>query len=264
MAEEFHLTFLGTEACDMDWSRYGEPDIYGSTQTLVNGRVLIDAGQTGYRSLGRFHVDPTALEELWFTHYHSDHCYPAEIAQIVQARRNTKPLVFRGTALLLEALKNALPTELAQLVTWVPFDVGHSFATQGWKVTPLLANHADDLFDNLPVHFLVEGARANFLYALDGAWMTKKARNAMTGLHLDAIIWDATVERAGDYRIFEHNDFTMIQTMVKALVDAKIVDGRTHLVLDHLGYRRPVRTQYHLGCGGLLPRFLRQQPHAYP
>ena len=84
MAEEFHLTFLGTEACDMDWSRYGEPGIYGSTQTLVNGRVLIDAGQTGYRSLGRFHVDPTALEELWFTHYHSDHCFPAEIAQIVQ------------------------------------------------------------------------------------------------------------------------------------------------------------------------------------
>ena len=66
------------------------------------------------------------------------------------------------------------------------------------------------------------------------AWLTKKARNALQGKHLDTIVWDATVERPGDYRIFEHNDFTMIQTMVKALVDAEIVNAKTHLVLDHL------------------------------
>ena len=232
---EFTLKFLGTEACDMDWSRYGEPGTYGSTQTLVNGTVLIDAGRTGFRSLARFHVDTTVLEELWFTHYHDDHCFPAEVAQIVQAHGTVAtPLVFRGAALLLEALREALPPECVALVRWEPFIVGHAFETHGWKITPLLANHVDDLYDNLPVHFLVEGARAKFLYALDGAWLTKKVRNALQGKHLDAIIWDATVERPGDYRIFEHNDFTMIQTMVKALVDAEIVNAKTHLVLDHL------------------------------
>ena len=122
--------------------------------------------------------------------------------------------------------------------------MGHAFETHGWTVTPMLANHADDLYDNLPVHFLVEGAHSKFLYALDGAWLTKKARNILQGKYLDAIIWDATVERPGDYRIFEHNDFTMIQTMVKALVDAGIVDARTRLVLDHLArtlWQSPVR-----------------------
>ncbi|MBR4518918.1 MAG: hypothetical protein IKO65_07960 [Victivallales bacterium] len=67
----------------MDWTRYGEPGIYGSTQTLVNGTVLIDAGRTGFRSLTKFQVDVVALKELWFTHYHDDHCFPAEVAQIV-------------------------------------------------------------------------------------------------------------------------------------------------------------------------------------
>ena len=231
---EFSFRFLGTEACDMDWTRYGEPGIYGSTQTLVNGTVLIDAGRTGFRSLTKFQVDVVALKELWFTHYHDDHCFPAEVAQIVLAHGTATPLVFRGTALLLKALREALPPEVSARVAWEPFAVGHAFETHGWTVTPLLANHVDDLYDNLPVHYLVEGKRTNFLYALDGAWLTKKARNALQGKHLDTIVWDATVERPGDYRIFEHNDFTMIQTMVKALVDAEIVNAKTHLVLDHL------------------------------
>ncbi len=242
---EFSFRFLGTEACDMDWTRYGEPGIYGSTQTLVNGTVLIDAGRTGFRSLKRFQVDPKQVDELWFTHYHDDHCFPEEVAQIVQSRAGSpKPLVFRGTALLLEALKDALPPACASQVSWEPFAVGHAFESHGWKVTPLLANHADDLFDNLPVHFLVQGKRRNFLYALDGAWLTKKARMALQGLHLDAIIWDATVECPGDYRIFEHNDLAMIQTMTQALTDARIVDAKTLLVLDHLArslWRQPIQ-----------------------
>ncbi|MBO4619834.1 MAG: MBL fold metallo-hydrolase [Victivallales bacterium] len=245
MNKNFNLAFLGTEACDMDWSRYGEPGIYGSTQTLVNGTVLIDAGRTGFRSLARFQVAPESLEEVWFTHYHDDHCFPAEVAQIVQAHGTAAgPLVFRGTALLLEALRGALPSEVATQVAWTPFEVGHAFETHGWTVTPLLANHCDDLCDNLPVHYLVEGPCAKFLYALDGAWLMKKARNALQGKRLDAIVWDATVERPGDYRIFEHNDFTMIQTMVKALVDAAIVDANTRLVLDHLArslWQNPIR-----------------------
>ena len=168
MNKNFRLTFLGTEACDMDWTRYGEEGIYGSTQTLVNGTVLIDAGRTGFRSLARFQVAPESLEEVWFTHYHDDHCFPAEIAQLVQAHGTAAaPLVFRGTALLLEALRDALPQALAAQVTWEPYAVGHAFQTHGWTVTPLLANHADDLYDNLPVHYLVEGPHAKFLYALD-------------------------------------------------------------------------------------------------
>ena len=242
---DFSLRFLGTEACDMDWSRYGEESIYGSTQTLVNGTVLIDAGRTGFRSLGRFGVSPEAIEEVWFTHYHDDHCFPEEVAQLVQSHgAAAHPLVFRGTALLLEALKAALPSECAAQVTWEPFAVGHAFGTHGWTVTPLLANHEDDLYDNLPVHYLVEGAHSKFLYALDGAWLTKKVRSALQGKHLDAIFWDASVERGGDWRIFEHNDFGMIQTMVKALVDAQIVDANTKLVLAHLArtlWRQPIR-----------------------
>ena len=241
---EFQLRFLGTEACDMDWSRYGEDGIYGSTQTLVNGKVLIDAGRTGFRSLARFGVEPTSLEEIWFTHYHDDHCFPEEVAQIIRGRGAAKPLVCRGTRLLLEALQAALPLDCTTLVRWEAFEIGHPFGAQGWMVTPLLANHADDLPDNLCAHFLVEGRHAKFLYALDGAWLTKKASNCLQGKHLDAIIWDATVERPGDFRIFEHNDFTMIQTMVKALVDAEIADSRTRLVLDHLArslWRQPIR-----------------------
>ena len=77
MASRFEVLFCGTGAADYDWSRYGERGVRGSCSTLLDGRVLLDCGPTGFRALARLGVDPRRLREVWFTHSHADHCSSA-------------------------------------------------------------------------------------------------------------------------------------------------------------------------------------------
>ena len=244
------ILFCGTGAADWDWENYGtwarkgNRGLRGSCSTLIDGRVLIDCGTTGFRSLVRWGVDPRALREIWFTHSHEDHCSPGEIAALLDARGpRAAPLRLRGTAPLLERLADTL-VGVAGRFEFRPFTPLAPFRTQGWFVTPLPANHLTCLPDETPVHFLVRGARASMLYALDGAWITAAARCAIGSRPLDLIVWDATVEKAGDWRIFEHNDFGMVRAMAARLAADGIVRPDTIQVLDHIArtlWSTPVR-----------------------
>lgn len=241
----FDFLFLGTGAADWDWSRYGRRGVRGSCATLVDGRVMIDCGATGFRSLVRFGGDPRALRELWFTHSHGDHCHPGEVAALLAARgRRAAPLVLRGTAPLLERLAAALGAEPGGRFEPRPFAPLAPFRTRGWRVTPLPANHLGAIPGETCVHYLVRGPRKSFLYALDGAWMTAAARAAVGSAPLDLVVWDATVEKPGDWRMFSHNDLSMVRTLSARLAADGVVRPDTVLVLDHLArtlWRSPVR-----------------------
>jgi hypothetical protein len=238
------VLFCGTGAADWDWDRYGARGVRGSCSTLLGGRVLVDCGTTGFRSLVRLGVGPRAIREVWYTHSHGDHCDPREVAALLAARgRRAAPLRLRGTAPLLGRLAGALGGAAGRFELR-PFAPLEPFRTQGWLVTPLPANHPTDLPGETPVHFLVRSPRASILYALDGAWMTAAARRAIGSRPLDLVVWDATVERPGDWRIFEHNDLGMVRAMSARLVADGVVRRDTVQVLDHIArtlWRTPVR-----------------------
>ena len=240
---EFDVLFCGTGAADHDWARYGARGVRGSCCTLLNGRVLLDCGTTGFRSLVRFGGDPRRVRELWFTHSHSDHCAPGEIAALLEARRGLAPLRIRGSAPLLARLGEALAPLRGRFVP-VPCAPGEPFRAQGWRVTPLLANHLTGLPGETPLHYLVAGRRRTLLYALDGAWMTAAARRAIGSARIDLAVWDATVEQPGDWRIYEHNDVSMVRTIAGELRRQGVLRPGAVLVLDHLArtlWRTPIR-----------------------
>lgn len=265
------ILFCGTGAADWEWERYGErggEGIRGSCATLIDGHVLIDCGTTGHRSLVRWGIDPRAIREVWFTHSHGDHCDPREISALLDARgTRAAPLRLRGTAPLLERLAAALggipetsgrsggepgrrrpangtaATRRGRFEP-LPFAPLEPFRAQGRLVTPLPANHLTGIPGETPVHFLVRGAEASMLYALDGAWMTAAARRAIGSEPLDLIVWDATVEMPGDWRIFEHNDLEMVRAMSARLAADGVVRPDTMQVLDHIArtlWRTPIR-----------------------
>ena len=125
-----------------------------------------------------------------------------------------------------------------------PFEPLVPFRTGGWLVVPLPANHLTPVPGEQPVHFLVRAPEASFLYALDGAWMTAAARHAIGSAPLDLVVWDATVESPGDWRMFEHNDLGMVRAMAARLAKDGVVRKDTALVLDHVArtlWRAPVR-----------------------
>ena len=170
MAGTFEILFCGTGAADHDWSRYGARGVRGSCSTLLDRRVLVDCGTTGFRSLVRHGGDPRAVKELWFTHSHSDHCDPAEVAALLDARgRRAAPLGLRGTAPVLArlaaALRDAAPAGRFELRPVAPLA---PFRTLGWTATALPANHLGAIPGETCVHYLVRAPGASLLYALEG------------------------------------------------------------------------------------------------
>ena len=264
--EGIEVLFCGTGAADWDWENYdrctgaafrgsrrdpaggrsGAPAMRGSCSTLFDGRVLIDCGTTGFRALVRWGVDPRKLREVWFTHSHPDHCSPTEVGALLDARGpGAAALVLRGTPPLLDRLVAALgkSRETGRFVLR-PIEPLVPFRTRGWLATPLPANHLTPVPGERPVHFLVRAPQASFLYALDGAWMTAAARRAIGSAPLDLVVWDATVESPGDWRMFEHNDLGMVRAMTARLAKDGVVRKGTALVLDHVArtlWRAPVR-----------------------
>jgi len=222
---------LGTGAADHDWKRLGDPGVRGSASTLLDGHVLIDCGTTGYANLTRFDVAPSALTDLLITHSHGDHFSPSEIRKLLDARGpDQKPLGVWASPQALAALERAVLGRFSghPLVAGTTFDLGRL------HVTALPANHLLGDPAEQALHFLAETPDGTLLYALDGAWMLKQARQLIGKRRLDLIVWDATVAKSGDFRAFEHNDLDMIGLMMASLTTTGAVDSRTVCVLDHI------------------------------
>jgi phosphoribosyl 1,2-cyclic phosphate phosphodiesterase len=246
MKETFEVLFCGTGAADHDWEHYGRRGVRGSCSTLLDGRVLVDCGATGFRALARHGVAPRSVREVWFTHSHGDHCHPGEIAALLDARgRRAAPLRLRGTAPLLARLAPALEAAApAGRFEALPFEPLAPFRAQGWLVTALPANHLGAIRGETCVHYLVRAPGASILYALDGAWMTAAARHGIGAGPLDLVVWDATVEKPGDWRMFEHNDLAMVRAISARLAADGVIRPYTLQFLDHLAatlWRTPIR-----------------------
>lgn len=205
--------------------------VRGSTSTLIKGHILIDCGQTGYANLTRFGIAPDALTDLVITHSHSDHFNVDQILKLLDARATGLPsLDVWASAQTLAALNQRLAGRFVghALTVGLTFDIG------ALHLTALPANHLLDDPSEQAFHFLIKSPCGNLLYALDGAWMLKPARQLIGKTPLDMIIWDATMSKTGDYRIFEHNDLAMIDLMMHSLRTTGVAHEKTICVLDHL------------------------------
>lgn len=223
---------LGTGAGDHKWDRLGEPGVRGSAGTLIGGRVLIDCGVTGHANLTRFGIAPDALTDLAITHSHGDHFNVGQIERVIAERSPSAPtLAVWAAPQVIARLQTALPGRFAGHAL-KPGDV---FEVGDLRWTALPANHlivADP--SEQALHYLIEAPCGRLLYALDGAWMLKQARLLIGKRRLDMVVWDATMSKSGDMRIFEHNDLDMIGHMMQSLEATGCVDAKTVCVLTHV------------------------------
>ena len=226
------LHFLGTGAADHDWSDPAHPADRGSTSTLLNGMVLIDAGTTGFENFRRAGAGMAGLTDIVFTHTHRDHFQPNVVARILAERdRELPPLgiwVTPGGAGRLAAPLKGLNCVIH------PIRHGDAFTAGGLRFTALLSNHRVEDPEEETFWFLIAAPQGDLLYALDGAWMTPGAAAALLDRHLSWIVWDGTMEKAGDWRIFEHSDMEMITSEIVGLRKRGSVDDRTVHILSHI------------------------------
>lgn len=215
------LLFLGTGAADYDWSRYGDDVTAGSTAALLENHILLDCGPTVCKALRRYGVNPDEVTAIVNTHSHDDHFVPEVVREISGSRR----IDFYGTPQACALVKDFCRTH--------GIGAGDEFAAGGCRFLTLPANHAVEDPGEETFNFLISCGGSTLLYALDTAWMTTRARRLLGKTFLDGIVWDATMSRPGDWRIFEHSDPEMFRSIRKVLTASGNIGAGTGIWFSH-------------------------------
>jgi len=182
------LHFLGTGAADwkindprkdLNFRRY--------SSLLIDGKLLIDPGPCVYEFASTYGYPNLFdnVETVINTHNHKDHFNADTLARL-------------GVPL----------TEIADF---------ESAETDNYLISAYPANHATA---QSPQHFIIESKMdgKKIFYGCDGAWLLYPVWRALKEQHFDAMIFDCTIgDKAGDYRIFEHNSIPMVEIMCQTL-----------------------------------------------
>jgi len=235
-SKQLELLFLGTGAAN--WPRRYPPEnknlsrgqVRAMSSILVNGKILIDCGPTVLDVMKCYDVNPAEITDILLTHTHSDHLHSGNILTIANSRdTDLGSLRFWGNP---EALKKVPDSNRIEKMS---IETGKRFKVHDLEMTGLAANHDVQGSKEQCLIYLIEGQAKNVLYATDTGWLPTSTWLHLQHKKLDAIIWDATVgEGKGDYRVFSHNDLTMIRHMNESLVKGKILKPDAKIILTHI------------------------------
>ena len=109
-------------------------------------------------------------------------------------------------------------------------------AFQGYKITPVLANHDVVLTEKRrAVHYIIETPEGKTVfYGLDGAWLLRPTWQEMKKHRFDLMVFDCTVGDSDDWRLFEHNTIPMLRKITDEILRLKMLKEGGKLVASHL------------------------------
>lgn len=181
------IQFLGTGAADWPYSKPADTvgEFRRLSSALIDGVLLIDPGPAVPEAMEELGLDPAAVRYVINTHRHRDH-FNADTLQWLQDKG----------------------------ATFYDLDMEEEVSFGPYTVKSHRANHATMMGAK---HFLVTDGKSKLYYALDGAWLLYgEVETIKAGV--DLLVMDGTVGNVpGDYRIFEHNNLTMVKTMRETL-----------------------------------------------
>ena len=179
------ITYLGTGAAD--WVMKLHKNMAGfrrRSSLLIDDVLLIDPGPDVPDAFETFKKDMNGVRYIINTHPHDDHF-----------NENT-----------VKMFKNARFVETCD---------GEFYVLGKYVINAYKANHATAPKAN---HFIITDGEKTLFYGLDGAWLNYEEVAAIKSSAVDYAVFDLTVgDIDGDFRIFEHNNISMVLEMQKTL-----------------------------------------------
>ena len=177
------LQFLGTGAADWCLALHkGVEGFRRNSSLLIDEILLVDPSPDVPDAIETFGVDKGKIKYIINSHKHPDHYNEGTISYLSGAE-------------------------------FIELSAGETKQIGKYTVCAVRANHSTET-----VHFVIFDGEKRIFYGLDGGWLTFEEVEAIKENGIDLIILDATVgDIPGDYRIFEHNNLSMVREMKTSL-----------------------------------------------
>lgn len=212
------ILFLGTGADD--WYNYEGSDKRKNTGAIINGNLLIDFSPATVS----YKKELQGVKNIIITHTHRDH-FNAEL--LIEFLKENNARVYAESY---SAKKISNETG----INVIPFKIGEEYEIDGYTITPLAANHSVEDKKEKPVHYIINDGDKKLFWGCDGGWLINKTWHEIRKHKFNAVVFDCTIwDNDGDYRVFEHNNISMVKNLKKAFYTVKVVDDSTKVFATH-------------------------------
>ena len=181
------ITFLGTGAADWPLEKPSDyTEFRRLSSALIDNSLLIDPGPQVLDALKELGISLSKIKYVIITHRHKDH-FNAD---------TLKALEDCGASL-------------------IEFFTGEEKTVGDYEILAFNGNHATS---EGTLHYIIKKDGKVLFYGLDGAWLLYDEVAAIKKHKPDLAVLDATIgDIDGDYRIFEHNNLSMVLQMQQSL-----------------------------------------------
>lgn len=246
------LRYLGTAAyegvpaifCECEVCKksreLGGINIKTRSQAIVDDHILIDFPADTYIHSILYGIDLTSIQTCIVTHKHSDHFYPEDLPARTpgygKVNENTLLTIY-GSKPTIDALKVVADNYNLKLGKYIdgkeikPFI---SFMAEGYKITPLKADHAQN---SGPVFYIIEKDGKALLYAHDTGYFPDETWKYLKKLNItfDLVSLDCTGSILANYRK-NHMGLDACQEVKERLISMTLCKENTRFILNHFSH----------------------------
>lgn len=220
------LLFMGTGAADWVLSeRKGDEFFRRLTAVKINDDFMIDCSPDTTDFVKNNDVSLDSVENVVITHTHSDHYSAETITKLlgkgvrVWAEKEAEKMILSEMPHLKESI----------LKLFEENKVGK------YTVIPVPANHLVEDRNQMPVNYIISCEDKTIFWGCDSAWLMLPTWHEMRKHKFDLIVLDGTLgEKDGDYRIFEHNNISMIKEMTYTIRSQELLKDNGKIYISHM------------------------------
>lgn len=244
-SEGFPGLYCNCELCQK-CRELGGKNLRSRQQTLIDDGLLIDFPADTLMHSYNNNLNFSKVHTCLVTHAHEDHLCPSELLNRGGVGLDTieKELTFYGSHQVVNLMVDKAERLAKSGIQSVLVDeIFKPFEVRGYKVTPLMADHANEYCGARL--FLIEKDGKAYLHGTDTAYFPEETFEYLKkiGVHLDAIsldctffTWDHLSKTGVDGLSYGHMSLFCCSQIKEKLEEIGAIDENTKIVLTHMAH----------------------------
>lgn len=210
-------------------------DLRTHSSVIIDDQLLIDIAPEFSQQLLRDNLDATQIHSLLFTHTHPDHFNVGELFSRMEGYgfEIDHPLHIFGNDRAINGAAEVLPGYSHQRFGFhclVPFV---TVETHGYRITPLLANHAK--WELCYTWFIEKEGKALF-YGHDSGWFPELTWQWLEGKKIDLAVLECTYGYNGESRTDNHMSLETVFAAREKLHAIACLHAGSRILVSHISH----------------------------